>query len=1110
VFDQGRLILTVVMLGGLVLGAEAYAQPADYVFEFSLDIGSDTEMSDPFRDGNEGFDPGDIYRWQSSPVDPPGRDGFKDDLFILGADPWPNPPDPSYATAVPVGTGGIEGYWNYLDVDGHDQLDVDLYELQFIPPGWPLDAPIPRWESPCIHGADYLMISYDDDMAPGWPAADVPVTAPSPSGVSSYGTTSGGNEIVGLNLMTWAGPPPYLLLNVYPIASEVTVHQSLRPNPDNAEEQDDDIDSLDIVPPYGDCPVWYFSADHEGHYGLDPGGIYEVTSGGPVQIIDEFIHLGLPEDTDIDAFEFAWLEDPQQPGTFCFALLFSVDDDDPLTPWDETGTLPPNVIFGSFLTGWSFQVLQEGLDDDIDALTAWYQPVEVAQPTGACCLPGCDCELLSEAACVGLGGSWAGVDTDCTDADGDGVTDSCFTCVGDTNCDGSVNLADLAQLLGHYGQTTGMDFTDGDLDGDGDVDLADLAELLGHYGTTCWGACCVVDERGGYECVATNAERQCLAMGGQWYHGEDCFGDPPFECPDTITIEILTDDYGDETTWELFERATGTVVASEYGPLEDNELYRWYVAVDGSLCYDWIIYDDYGDGICCDEGDGYFEVSYNGELVCEGGEFEYEDRCRGMGAGCVDFVVEAPYTSPIRTTCDAGDDCDMVPTSPDHEYEVIIPHAGLWSFNTCLHDDPNTALDTYIFLGTSLCSQDLGSNDDACGVDGLQSEVLVQLEPGNYFCTIEHYCCDTCGEYIFDVHEVPSGACCVDAVCVATNFQRECEDLGGSFFEGETCPEYECPETDADFIVQAPYTSSIRTTCGAGYDCDMEADSPDHEYEVIIPYAGLWNFNTCLHSDLDTEIFVGTTLCSEDIGSNDDTDGCGDDYQSEVIAYLEPGNYFCTIEHYCCDTCGEYVFDVHEIPLGACCVDEVCEATNTEAECDDLGGIFFAGETCPEFECPCVYCTPCFADCGPAGPDCPDPTSTPDDWITNVTFNTINNDTYGEGCPCSYGDYSDMSTTVEAGATYTLSVTFCSEGEYIEHVSAWFDWNQNCVFEEGERYYLGSGINATLAAEITVPVSALQGATGMRVIERYDSEPTDPCEDYDYGEAEDYTVIVGG
>ncbi|UCG88379.1 MAG: hypothetical protein JSW71_07505, partial [Gemmatimonadota bacterium] len=57
-------------------------------------------------------------------------------------------------------------------------------------------------------------------------------------------------------------------------------------------------------------------------------------------------------------------------------------------------------------------------------------------------------------------------------------------CPGDLDGDGVVNLADLAQLLGHYGES-GVVYEDGDLDNDGDVDLADLAALLGVYGTIC-------------------------------------------------------------------------------------------------------------------------------------------------------------------------------------------------------------------------------------------------------------------------------------------------------------------------------------------------------------------------------------------------------------------------------------------------------------------------------------------------------------------------------------------------------------------------------------------------------------------------------------------------
>ncbi len=55
---------------------------------------------------------------------------------------------------------------------------------------------------------------------------------------------------------------------------------------------------------------------------------------------------------------------------------------------------------------------------------------------------------------------------------------------GDLDGDHDVDLADLAQLLGNYGETSGMNYSDGDLDGDADVDLADLAGLLGQYGYT--------------------------------------------------------------------------------------------------------------------------------------------------------------------------------------------------------------------------------------------------------------------------------------------------------------------------------------------------------------------------------------------------------------------------------------------------------------------------------------------------------------------------------------------------------------------------------------------------------------------------------------------------
>lgn len=67
---------------------------------------------------------------------------------------------------------------------------------------------------------------------------------------------------------------------------------------------------------------------------------------------------------------------------------------------------------------------------------------------------------------------------------GVGVVQVQVRCLGDLNGDKSVNLQDLAQLLGYYGCTS-CEYGEGDLDLDGDVELSDLAALLSRYGTTC-------------------------------------------------------------------------------------------------------------------------------------------------------------------------------------------------------------------------------------------------------------------------------------------------------------------------------------------------------------------------------------------------------------------------------------------------------------------------------------------------------------------------------------------------------------------------------------------------------------------------------------------------
>jgi len=134
--------------------------------------------------------------------------------------------------------------------------------------------------------------------------------------------------------------------------------------------------------------------------------------------------------------------------------------------------------------------------------------------------------------------------------------------------------------------------------------------------------------------------------------------------------------------------------------------------------------------------------------------------------------------------------------------------------------------------------------------------------------------------------------------------------------------------------------------------------------------------------------------------------------------------------------------------------------------------------------------------------------NTSDDYISNVTFNTINNPSGST----TYSDFTSISTDVSTGNTYAISADITVNGSWVQHCWVWIDWNRDCDFDDaGEGFDLGqtpgtSGTH-TLSVNIPVPASASLGSTRMRISELYNADPT-PCTVSTYGEAEDYTVVI--
>ncbi|AUC21125.1 hypothetical protein BTO15_02890 [Polaribacter sejongensis] len=138
------------------------------------------------------------------------------------------------------------------------------------------------------------------------------------------------------------------------------------------------------------------------------------------------------------------------------------------------------------------------------------------------------------------------------------------------------------------------------------------------------------------------------------------------------------------------------------------------------------------------------------------------------------------------------------------------------------------------------------------------------------------------------------------------------------------------------------------------------------------------------------------------------------------------------------------------------------------------------------------------------------------EFITNVTFNTINNNS-GNAAVNGYEDFTAIETKVKNGEDHQVSVTL-NTGGFKDHVYVFIDWNQDFIFDKTtERYDLGTESTdiGTKTFMITVPGDAKVGSTTMRVVIEYDDSTggygDGPCNaDHltEWGETEDYTIVV--
>jgi subtilisin family serine protease len=130
------------------------------------------------------------------------------------------------------------------------------------------------------------------------------------------------------------------------------------------------------------------------------------------------------------------------------------------------------------------------------------------------------------------------------------------------------------------------------------------------------------------------------------------------------------------------------------------------------------------------------------------------------------------------------------------------------------------------------------------------------------------------------------------------------------------------------------------------------------------------------------------------------------------------------------------------------------------------------------------------------------------EWIKSVQVGSFSNNSARNG----YGDFTGMKgLDLRSGQSYNFRINIGYKGQlFNEYVLAWIDFNQDGVFGSRELVYnSGAKKDTVFTGTINVPTGIPAGPTRMRVILRYNTEPS-TCLSVNnfFGEVEDYCVNV--
>ena len=224
--------------------------------------------------------------------------------------------------------------------------------------------------------------------------------------------------------------------------------------------------------------------------------------------------------------------------------------------------------------------------------------------------------------------------------------------------------------------------------------------------------------------------------------GLTCLAQPTY-----LDLTIQLDQYPLETAWVITQGADTVVVSPSYAGIIPNTLVEQRVFLNSNTDYTFTIIDAFGDGICCEFGEGFFITANN----CEGVIFEeYEF---GSSIASYDFNL-VPCELP---TSDITFRVNLANAPPEIETPGVLGNWNGWQVIPMIYDEDDEWFVTvpiqtgnYIWKFAEFNNPDLqelpvGIGENSCFLfdgNGFVNRTLEVIEGENQM--LINYCWESC------------------------------------------------------------------------------------------------------------------------------------------------------------------------------------------------------------------------------------------------------------------------------------------------------------------------------------------------------------------------------